>query len=136
MYPEGQPILLIDNAGERRQLCERILRDAGFAVTAAAEGVTAIRAAAAGRFALAVAAMDLPGMLDGPTTVRQIRARQPWLKALYTGDVARRPFLRGRGRDEFIPSPFHRRDLLGCVFELLHREIPAATEEWSGRRAG
>ena len=29
----------------------------------------------------------------------------------------------GRISDEFIAAPFHRRDLLGSVFELLQREI-------------
>jgi DNA-binding response OmpR family regulator len=127
MYPDEQHILLIDNAAERRQLCQRVLSDAGFAVTAVSEGISAIRAAASRRFALALAAMELPGTLDGPATLRQIRARQPWLKALFTGDVAQRPLWRGSDRDDFIPSPFHRRDLLGCVFELLHREIAPAT---------
>ena len=125
MYPREQQILLIDNEAERRHLCERVLREEGFTVTAVAEGISAIRAATSRRFALAVAAMDLPGTLDGPTTIRQIRARQPWLKVLYTGAVAQRPSWRRRDRDEFIPVPFHRRDLVGCVFELLHREVKA-----------
>ena len=137
MYPDGQHILVIDNEGERRQRCERILLDAGFAVTAVSDGVSAIRAAAQRSFPLAVAAMDLPGTLDGPTTVRQIRSRQPWLKTLFTGSVAQRPFVPGRTGDDFIPSPFHLRDLLGCVFELLHREVgPAALAAALGRRAG
>ena len=122
MYPDQQHILLIDHEAERRQLCERVLLDEGFAVTAMAEGISAIRAAQSRQFALAVTAMDLPGTLDGPTTIRQLRARQPWLRALFTGDVLQRPLWRSRDRDEFIPVPFHRRDLIGCVFELLHRE--------------
>ena len=121
MYPDEQHILLIDHDADRRQLCERVLLDEGFGVTAVAEGISAVRAATSRHFALAVTAMDLPGTLDGPTTIRQLRARQPWLKALFTGDVAQRPSWRSRDRDEFIPVPFHRRDLIGCVFELLHR---------------
>ena len=66
--------------------------------------------------------MSLPGTLDGLTTMRQLRARQPWLKALFTGDVAGRPRGTDRDRDDFIASPFLGRDLLGCVFELLQRE--------------
>jgi hypothetical protein len=69
--------------------------------------------------------------------MRQIRARQPWVKTLFTGDVAQRPVLPGRDRDDFIPSPFHLRDLLGCVFELLHREVaPDAERGGEHRRAG
>ena len=137
MYPDGHEILLIDDEVERRRACEDILLGEGFAVTAVAEGVSAIRAAASQRFALAIAAMDLPGMLDGPTTIRRIRARQPGLRALLIGDVARRPPLRRRDREDFIASPFHRRDLLGCVFEMLHRKVePDGEARPDARRAG
>jgi two-component system phosphate regulon response regulator OmpR len=123
MYPEGTQILVIDNDTRRRQLSERILIEEGFAVTAVSQGFSAIRAAESGRFALAIAAVSLPGTLDGLTTMRRLRARQPWLKALFTDDVALRPRPPDLDCDDFIPAPFHRRDLLGCVFELLQREV-------------
>src|SRR5712691_8024783 len=123
MYPEAQQILVIDDDAERRQLSVRILSDEGFAVTAVAEGFSAIRAASRRRFALALTAVALPGTLDGLATVRQLRARQPWLKALFTGDVAQRAWWPRPGCDDFIAAPFHRRDLLGGVFELLQREV-------------
>ena len=131
MYPEGKHILVIDSEARRRQLTERVLAEEGFAVTAVAEGFSAIRAAASCRFVLAVAAARLPGTLDGLATLHQIRARQPWLKALFTGDAAGRPPLPDRDRDDFIASPFQRRELLGCVFELLQRE---SSLEHVGRR--
>lgn len=136
MYPEPLHILVIDSEAERRQLSEQVLVEAGFAVSAVADGLTAIRATTGCRFALALAAMELPGTIDGPSVVRQIRARQPWLRALFMGQVAQRPFLRGRGSDDFIVSPFRRRDLLGCAFELLHRRIPPAEELPTYSRAG
>ncbi|HVC55896.1 MAG TPA: response regulator [Stellaceae bacterium] len=137
MYPDGQHILVIDDEAGRRQLCEGVLREAGFAVIAVSESVSAIRAAASRRFMLVLAAVDLPGTLDGLVTVRQIRARQPWLRALFVGEVAQRPLLRTRGRDDFIPSPFNHRDLLGCVFELMNREVaPLPDEPRASRRTG
>jgi two-component system phosphate regulon response regulator OmpR len=123
MYPEGQQILVIDDDARRRQLIERTLIEEGFTVTAVAEGFSAIRAAASDRFVLAIAAVSLPGTLDGPATLRQLRGREPRLKVLFTGDVMQWPRRPDRICDDFIPSPFHRRDLLGCVFELLQREI-------------
>ena len=123
MYPEAQQIIVIDSDERRRQLSARVLGEEGFAVTAVAEGFSAIRAAGRCRFALALAAVQLPGTIDGPTTVRQVRARQPWLKALFTGDVAGRPWWPDPYCDDFIAAPFHRRVLLGCVFELLQREV-------------
>ena len=136
MYPEGK-ILVIDDDTRRRQLCERILIEEGFAVTAVPEGFSAIRAAQSVRFALAITAVGLPGTLDGLTTMRQLRSRQPWLRALFTGEVACRPQCPDRNRDDFIPSPFDRRDLIGGVFELLQREVAHAEPDRRDRsRAG
>lgn len=119
---ETQHVLVIDDNAERRQMIAGVLGGEGFAVTAAAEGFSAVRAAGGQGYALALVAVALPGMLDGATTVRQIRARQPWLKALFTGEAAQRPRSPGCDCDDFIAAPFHRRDLLGCVFELLQRD--------------
>ena len=123
MYPDGKQILVIDDNAERRQLSERVLIAEGFAVTAVADGFSAIRAARSGRFVLAIAAVSLPGTLDGPTTMRQLRARQPWLKALFTDEVGCRPRCPESDCDDFIATPFDHRDLLGGVFELLQREV-------------
>jgi DNA-binding response OmpR family regulator len=122
MYPDGQNILLIDGEPRRRQHCERVLAKEGFPVTAVAEGFSAIRAAARRRFALAVIAVDLPGSLHGVETLRQLRARQPWLRTLFTGEPASRPRRLDPDRDDFIAMAFHSHELLGCVFELLQRE--------------
>lgn len=121
MPPEAQHVLVIDENAERREMIAGVLGGEGFAVTAVAEGFSAIRVAGDQGYALALVAMDLPGMLDGAATVKQIRARQPWLKALFTGETAQRPRWPAGDCDDFIAAPFHRRDLLGCVFELLQR---------------
>jgi DNA-binding response OmpR family regulator len=127
MYPVGQNVLIVDNDLGRRQQIERILIEEGFAVSTTSEGFAALSAAGKNRFSLIIAAVDLPGTLDGLMTVRRLRARQPWLKALFTGEFARGPRWSGRDCDEFIATPFHRRELLGCVFELLQRDsLPGA----------
>jgi DNA-binding response OmpR family regulator len=121
MYPEGQEILVVDDDRRRRESIARILADEGFAVTSAAEGLSALRAAGTKRFVLAIAAVRLPGTVDGPTTLRQARARQPWLKALYIDEYGALPARGNPDTDDFIAAPFERRELLGCVFELLQR---------------
>jgi len=136
MYPEDKHILVIDNDDIRRAVSKAVLTDEGFTVTAVPEGFSAIRAAEADHFALAIAAVGLPGMLDGTATVRQIRARQPWLKALFTGAVTARPQTTDEYRDDFIPTPFDRRELLGCVFELLQRSTGGAARPAGRSRAG
>ena len=128
MYPEGQHILIVDSEAARRQLCARVLAEEGFAVTAVAEGFSAVRAANRRRFALAIAAVRLPGTLDGISTIDLIRARQPWLKALFTDKAPQWPALPEAGCDDFIATPFKGRELLGCVFELLQRGDPLSRD--------
>jgi DNA-binding response OmpR family regulator len=121
MYLDGREILVVVNEPERRERIVRILADEGFAVTASSEGLAALREIGARRYSLVVAGVDLPGSLDGPTTVRRARRRQPWLKALYTAQLTNRPPLGDPDADDFIAAPFERWELLGCTFELLHR---------------
>jgi CheY-like chemotaxis protein len=73
-------------------------------------------------FALVIAEIRLPGPLDGITTIRHARARQPALKCLFTSGFALASLWNNAEFEDFIAKPFHRRDLVGCVFELLQRD--------------
>jgi CheY-like chemotaxis protein len=121
MYPEGQEILVVIDDRERRERVAQLLTNEGFAVTTAAEGLAAVRAVAARRYALMVTAARLPGSLDGATTVRQARTRQPSLKALYIVDGTARHDRGNSDFDDLIAAPFERHELIGCVFEMLQR---------------
>src|ERR1700720_2412361 len=121
MFPEGQEILVVVDDRERRERVAHILAGEGFAVTEAAEGLAALRATGARRYALIVAASRLPGSLDGETTVRQARVRQPWVKGLYIDERVSRRMRGNPDTDEFIAAPFERHELIGCTFELLQR---------------
>jgi CheY-like chemotaxis protein len=125
MYPDGREILVVVHEPERRERIVRILADEGFAVNAAAEGLSALRAVGAQHYSLIVASAALPGSLDGATTVRRARRRQPWLKALYVAEAASRPAVANPDTDDVITVEFERWELLGCTFELLHREAMA-----------
>ena len=133
MYPQDTEVLIVVNEPERRGRIVRLLAEEGLAVTVAAEGLAALRASRRRRFDLLVAAIDLPGSLDGPATVRRIRQRHPWLKALYTGDPSTRPALGNPDIDDFIAAPFEPHELIGCVFEMLHREATPGVADL-GRR--
>lgn len=132
MYPEGQQILVVIEDADHRERIAEILRDEGFSVTEAAAGLAALRAVGMQRFALIVAGARLPGSLDGRSTVRQARARQPRLKALLIEDQSAnrsaRPVVGNPDNDDVIFAPFERRELIGCTFELLHRGNAAADD--------
>ena len=134
MYLVEQNILVVDGDETARALIEHTLADQGFAVTVAADGHAALRQIEAKPFAVVIAEIRLPGTLDGFTTVQQARARQPRLKCLLTSRFAPAPPWRKDELDEFIAKPFHPRELLGCVFELIERDAGAqnATAEHLG----
>ena len=122
MNPLQREILVIDGDERARALTGQTLAEQGFAVTAVGDGSAALRRIEAKPFALVIAEIRLPGPLDGITTIRQARARQPGLKCLFTSGFAPAPLWNNVELEDFIAKPFHRRDLVGCVFELLQRE--------------
>jgi CheY-like chemotaxis protein len=140
MYPESHAILVIDHDDARREAIAATLRDEGFPVTAVTEGLAGLRAVCHHRFALVIAAMQLPGTLDGVATMRQARAKQPELKFLLVADFPHLPLWLSREPAEVIAAPCHRWELIGCVFELLERDTRddmldlsrrARTESWA-----
>ena len=56
------------------------------------------------------------------TAIRQARARQPGLKCLFTSGFSPTPLPDNVELEDFIAKPFDRRNLVGCVFELLQRD--------------
>ncbi|HEX3884088.1 MAG TPA: response regulator [Stellaceae bacterium] len=140
MYPESHEILVIDDDDARREAIAATLREEGFPVTAVAEGLAGLRAVCRQGFALAISAMRLPGTLDGVATMRQARAKRPDLKFLLVADYPHLPLWLSREPAEVIAAPFHRWELIGCVFELLERDTRndmldlsrrARTERWA-----
>jgi DNA-binding response OmpR family regulator len=121
MNPVEQQILVLDaDAGERASI-QQILAREGFEVTAVADGPSALRQIDAKPFALVVVEIWLPGPLDGMTTMRLARAKRPRLKCLFTSVVVPARLWGDDELDGFIAKPLDRRELLGCVFELLER---------------
>jgi DNA-binding response OmpR family regulator len=129
---EMNEILVVVHEPDQRERIAGLLTDEGFATTKAADGLTALRALGDRRFAMVVAATDLPGSLHA-AIVRHARRRNPRLKILYTGEAATRPAFGNPDIDDFIAMPFDRHELIGCVFELLHRSVAAGAADL-GRR--
>jgi DNA-binding response OmpR family regulator len=134
MYPVEQEILVVDGDETARALIAQTLVDQGFAVAAVADGHAALRQIETKSFAVVIAEIRLPRTLDGLTVVRRARALQPRLKCLFTSRFAPPPPWRNDELDEFIAKPFHPRELLGCVFELIERD--AATQSAAAEHLG
>ena len=122
MNPVQREILVIDGDERTRTLIEQTLAEQGFTVTTVGDGDSALRRIEAKPFALVVSEIRLPGSLDGMTTMQYARAQQPGLKCLFTSGFApARPWNNVK-LDDFIAKLFRRRELVGCVFELLQRD--------------
>lgn len=92
-------------------------------VTTAPTAWCALDMLAENKFDLMVTDVGLPGGLNGRELVRYARARHPTLKSLYISGYAD-PVLDDPALDDFVAKPFYPRELLGCVWELLGRELP------------
>ena len=125
MNPVQREILVIDGDERTRTLIEQTLTEQGFTVTAVRDGDSALRRIEAKPFALVVAEIRLPGSLDGMTTLQYARAQQPGLKCLFTSEFAPACPRNNVDLDDFIAKPFRRRELVGCVFELMQRDAVA-----------
>ena len=113
----GPRILVVDDEGDERTQIASVLREAGFAVVAAARDGAA-EALAGARFAAAVIA--LPDA-EGAEFLRSARRRHPGLRALLVVEPAA---LRLVEEDcvTLVKRPFDPRELLGCVFAVVLRE--------------
>ena len=121
MSPVGRRILVVEGDERVRTIIEKTLCEEGFTVTAVTDAAAALAALERARFALAVIEVNLPGPLDGLAAARRARAVQPALRCLFTARAPPGAVWDNPDRDDFIARPFDRRELLGCVFELLHR---------------
>ncbi|HEV2301867.1 MAG TPA: response regulator [Stellaceae bacterium] len=121
MSPVGRSILVVEDDERVRAIIEETLSEEGFAVTAVADGATALAVVERGDFALAVMEIGLPGAIDGIAVAQRARALRPALKCLFTARFPPGSVWDNPDSDDFIARPFDRRELLGCVFELLQR---------------
>ena len=132
MTPLDRSILVVEDNERVRELIEDTLSEEGFAVTAVGDGAAALAAVEREDFALAVIEVGLPGGIDGLTAAQRARAVRPALRCLFTARFPPGSVWDNPESDDFIARPFDRRELLGCVFELLQR---SATERHSGAAA-
>lgn len=128
--PEGMPdhvhdrhskarILVVDDNDEVREVTEQMLREAGYAVTAAASGRDGLDALARGElFDLLVIDIAMPG-LNGIETVRRARKQWPGLNVLYVTGYADLGGDHQTGDDPRIKKPFRLAELDAAVRTAL-----------------
>ncbi len=120
-------ILVVDDDRDERAVIAAVLRDAGFAVVAAAHDQGARAAMMRKRFAAAIIALPEG---DAVAFQHHARRRQPGLTALILIEPAVTRFV-DADDGTLLARPFEPRQLLGCVFEMVLREDADSTPHHS-----
>ena len=134
-----QKILVVDDDPQLRTLLENYLGSQGYAVAAVADGRTMREALASQPFDLVILDVMLPGE-DGLALCRELRDRMQISILMLTarGDELDRIIGLEMGADDYLPKPFHPRELLARIRSILRRvqdrpgEVPARALRFAG----
>lgn len=125
----NQRLLVVDDDDELRSLLQTYLGEQGFTVRTVADGAAMRAALAAESFELIILDVMLPGE-DGLALCRELRAKSriPILMLTARGDELDRIIGLEMGADDYLPKPFHPRELLARIRSILRRVQELADE--------
>lgn len=120
--PKQAHILLVEDTLDLAQVISRELEAAGYSVTHAANGETALQLEKDGHFQLVILDWMLPGM-DGLEVLRNLRTHSPVSVLMLTARDAEIDRVLGLevGADDYLTKPFSMRELLARVRAMLRR---------------
>jgi len=123
-------ILLVEDDSRLADMLLEYLGQAGFAVTLAPLGATALEKLADMDYDAVVLDLMLPDM-DGLTVCREVRAKYdtPVLMLTARGDAVDRIVGLELGADDYLPKPFEPRELVARLRAIMRRRVPGATGE-------
>ncbi|MDR3475463.1 MAG: response regulator [Devosia sp.] len=116
-------ILVVDDDPRIRQMLVRYFEDEGFRVTTVENGVQMRSALERHEVHIVLLDLILPGGEDGLTLARELRSKSDLPIIMLTGrdDVVDRIVGLEIGADDYIPKPFHLREVLARVRTVLRR---------------
>ncbi|MEO5921653.1 MAG: response regulator transcription factor [Pseudolysinimonas sp.] len=123
-------VLIVEDDPTVLEVASTYLRSAGFVVTAAADGFTALQLAASSSPDLIVLDRMLPG-IDGAEVCRRIRAESAVPIILLTALSSTDDRIDGleAGADDYLTKPFSPRELVLRVQSILRRSVNELTPE-------
>jgi DNA-binding response OmpR family regulator len=123
----GSRVLVVDDDPTVSDVVRRYLERAGYTVTLAADGPTALHAFDRERPELVVLDIMLPG-IDGLEVCRRLRAKVEGLPVVMLtalGEESDRVLGLELGADDYVTKPFSPRELVLRVQSVLRRTVPA-----------
>src|SRR5581483_10256484 len=120
----AERVLVVEDDPRLAEMLSEYLGQAGFRVTLAPLGSTALRQIAAESYDAIVLDLMLPDM-DGLDVCRQLRSRSdlPVLMLTARGDAIDRILGLELGADDYLPKPFEPRELLARLRAVLRRGV-------------
>lgn len=126
----AERVLVVEDDPRLAEMLSEYLGQAGFRISVASAGASALRQLAAeAAYDAVVLDLMLPDM-DGLDVCREIRARSdtPVLMLTARGDAIDRIIGLELGADDYLPKPFEPRELLARLRAILRRRAPASAD--------
>jgi two-component system, OmpR family, phosphate regulon response regulator OmpR len=122
-------ILVVEDDSRLAEMLLEYLGQAGFGVTVAALGATALQKLSEANYDVVVLDLMLPDM-DGLNVCRQLRAKYdtPVLMLTARGDAVDRIVGLELGADDYLPKPFEPRELVARLRAIMRRRAGSTTE--------
>jgi two-component system, OmpR family, phosphate regulon response regulator OmpR len=126
----AERILLVEDDPRLAEMLLEYLGQAGFGVTVASLGATALERLNEADYDAVVLDLMLPDM-DGLEVCRRLRARcdTPVLMLTARGDAIDRIVGLELGADDYLPKPFEARELLARLRAIVRRRVRGAAGE-------
>jgi DNA-binding response OmpR family regulator len=123
-------ILLVEDDPRLAEMLLEYLGQAGFAVTVAPLGATALERLQEAQFDAVILDLMLPDM-DGLEVCRQLRVQfdTPVLMLTARGDAIDRIVGLELGADDYLPKPFEPRELLARLRAIVRRHVRGAATD-------
>jgi two-component system phosphate regulon response regulator OmpR len=130
-------ILLVEDDPRLAEMLSEYLGEAGYRITVAPLGATALQYLFAAQYDALVLDLMLPDM-DGLDVCRQLRAKSdmPVLMLTARGDAVDRIVGLELGADDYLPKPFEPRELLARLRSILRRRSRADASAPAALRFG
>ncbi len=132
----NEHILVVDDQRETSDVVRDYLIDEGYRVSTAEDGAAMRHVLAQSHADLVILDLMLPGE-DGLTLARLLRSEQPGVGIVILtgrGDTIDRIVGLEMGADDYLPKPFHLRELLARIKSVLRRVHARTSDQPSAAR--
>lgn len=128
---EQPKILIVDDSQELLDVISEYMETSGFTVNATTQSLDALRLIAVSGYDAVISDIHMPEM-DGLELMAQIKNKHPGLPVVlitgYSVSEARKIAME-KGADAFVAKPFHMKEILDVVNNLLNNKKLSTTWE-------